>query len=97
MKKTALLIFATVLSSLLLIVTVHSQEDMVVISEDVFDNPQRPPAVLDTMSITKLPRLKNVTVAITSMKTVNWWKMNLPRTRVARTAMMKKVPAEDLA
>ena len=45
MKKNALFIFATVLSSILLVVSVHSQDDMVVINEDVFDNPQRPPAV----------------------------------------------------
>ena len=47
MKKSALLIFATVLGSILLIVSVHSQEDMVVINDDVFDNPQRPPAVFN--------------------------------------------------
>jgi hypothetical protein len=47
------------------------------------------------MSIMKPPRLKNVTLATTFMKTVNWWKMNLPRTRAARTAMMKKVPTEN--
>jgi hypothetical protein len=45
MKKSALFIFATVLGSILFIVSVHSQDDMVVINEDVFDSPQRPPAV----------------------------------------------------
>jgi hypothetical protein len=47
MKKTALLIFATVLGSIFLIVSVHSQEDMVVVNDDVFDSPQRPPAVFN--------------------------------------------------
>ena len=45
MKKSALLILAIVLGSILLIASVHSQEDMVVINDDVFDSPQRPPAV----------------------------------------------------
>jgi hypothetical protein len=45
MKKSVLFIFATVLGSILLIVSVHSQEDMVVVNDDVFENPQRPPAV----------------------------------------------------
>jgi hypothetical protein len=47
MKKRGLLIFATVLGSILLIVSVHSQEDMVVVNDDVFENPQRPPAVFN--------------------------------------------------
>jgi hypothetical protein len=45
MKKSALFIFVTVLGSILLIASGHSQEDMVVINDDVFDSPQRPPAV----------------------------------------------------
>ena len=45
MKKIALLIFAAVLGSILFIASVHSQEDMVVVNDDVFDSPQRPTAV----------------------------------------------------
>ncbi len=47
MKKSTLLIFATVLGSILLIASVHSQEDMVVVNDDVFDSPQRPPAIFN--------------------------------------------------
>ena len=45
MKKSADFLFALLVSSLLVLVSAFSQEDMVVIDESVFAKPQRPPAV----------------------------------------------------
>ena len=45
MKKNAFFIFASMLLTLLIYVSAHSQEDMVMINNDPFNSPQRPPAV----------------------------------------------------
>ena len=45
MKKRAFFICASILTTLLIVGFVNSQEDMVVISADGFEDPQRPPAV----------------------------------------------------
>jgi hypothetical protein len=44
MKKSAVFLLVLVLSSLLVLVSAFSQEDMVVMDESVFEKPQRPPA-----------------------------------------------------
>jgi len=41
MKKPVLYLFAAVLASLSLFVAAYSQEDMTVVDNNVFDNPQR--------------------------------------------------------
>ncbi|MBW1829116.1 MAG: cytochrome c3 family protein, partial [Deltaproteobacteria bacterium] len=45
MKKPVLYLFAAVLASLSLFVAAYSQEDMTVVDNDVFDNPQRDPSL----------------------------------------------------
>ena len=45
MKKHILYILATVLASLSLFVAAYSQEDMTVVDNGVFDNPQRVPSL----------------------------------------------------
>lgn len=45
MKKSAFFICAGVVAILLVFVSAYSQEDMVVVSSDAFENPQRPPSV----------------------------------------------------
>jgi hypothetical protein len=45
MKRTIWVGIAAVLMALAMIVTAQSQEEMVVVENDVFDNPQRPPSV----------------------------------------------------
>jgi len=45
MKKNVLFIFLAVLVATLIIAPALSQEDMVVINQDAFENPRRPPAV----------------------------------------------------
>ena len=45
MKKSAVFLFALWMSSLLVVASAFSQEDMVSIDDSVFDSPQRPPAV----------------------------------------------------
>lgn len=47
MNKTARLILATVTISLLAIVTVYSQEEMTHVDNDVYQSPQRVPAVFN--------------------------------------------------
>ncbi|UCD77139.1 MAG: cytochrome c3 family protein [Desulfobacterales bacterium] len=45
MKKSAFFICAGLMVLLLIFVSAYSQEDMVVVNSDAFDNPQRPPSV----------------------------------------------------
>jgi len=45
MKKYAFFICAGLIAILLTFVSAYSQEDMVVVNDEAFDNPQRPPAV----------------------------------------------------
>ena len=45
MKKYAFFICAGLIAILLAFVSAYSQEDMVVVNDEAFDNPQRPPAV----------------------------------------------------
>jgi len=45
MKKSAFFIFASTILSLLIYVSAHAQEDMLMINNDTFNNPQRSPAV----------------------------------------------------
>ena len=47
MKRYSLWIGLVVFAILVLIATAYSQEDMVVVDNDVFENPQRPPAVFE--------------------------------------------------
>lgn len=47
MKRYSLWIGLAAVAFLALIVTAHSQEDMVIVDNDVFDKPQRPPAVFE--------------------------------------------------
>ena len=45
MKRSALFICAGLMITLFIFVSAHSQEDMIVVNEPAFDNPQRPPSV----------------------------------------------------
>lgn len=45
MKKSAFFMCASVVVTLLVLVSAHCQEEMVVINSDGFKNPQRPPAI----------------------------------------------------
>lgn len=45
MKKCAFFICAGLMATLLIFVSAYSQEDMVAVNNDAFDNPQRPPSV----------------------------------------------------
>ena len=45
MKKCAFFICAGLMAVLLIFVSAYCQEDMVVVNDDAFDNPQRPPSV----------------------------------------------------
>ncbi len=45
MKKAILMAFTVSLFSLVVMIRAHSQEDMVFVDTDAFDNPRRPPAV----------------------------------------------------
>jgi predicted CXXCH cytochrome family protein len=45
MKKGASLICVGILAVLLIFVSAYSQEDLVIVSSDAFDTPQRPPSV----------------------------------------------------
>ena len=45
MKKCSVYLIAAVMASLLIFVSAYSQEDMTIVENDVFDNPQRVPSL----------------------------------------------------
>ena len=45
MKKSAMFIIASTLFSLIILVAAYSQEEMTIVDNSIFDNPQREPSV----------------------------------------------------